>query len=241
MTMLSAPSCADKHKLTSVTPPCPTCGGTLVTDRDDDAMTTLRCPRCSKRDVAGWLNTSTGYKVVVKLAQTVRRSLAAEVDEIVSELAVAILERQADAPADEEGFKGWLRSLATSVAWAMRRGLMAVTPVIEDPADGVRGLNEVPDQTDDENESGFETPAELLRYERNLKRRVRYQLGKLSASQREAIYLRYFHGVVDLKGHAKSQGFCPNRYIMAAWRGRELLGQRMDHSGYARKPTLTGA
>jgi RNA polymerase sigma factor (sigma-70 family) len=214
-------------------PTCPTCGTQLVTTHDTDTLTELVCEQCSRPNVSAWLSTEAGYERVQQLARQFKGLARCDVDELASEIAVSLLECGKFATSGD-GFDGWVAEIARLTAARLWRDSRDKTTSVDPEI-----MKETVTEEFDDSEPPFENCSELVKHERNLRRRVQYQLAKLSAPRRAAITARYFLGL-NLSEVARSQGQEDSTARQALLRGKRELESLMDRHGYAasrKKPT----
>jgi RNA polymerase sigma factor (sigma-70 family) len=192
------------------------------------ARSSRKTPAAKPFDVAAWMATESGYDHLTTLARKVAGLAMSTADDMVSEIAVVLLENATSAPKTEAKFIVWAGEQAEAVAKRLRdeRLRYAATPTDTDI------LAATVEEGDDDNETEFEFCSELIAHERKLKSRVRTALSKLTEQHREAIHARYFAGV-SLTDVAAERGGCNSSERMRLLRAKKKLATLIDSNGYA--------
>lgn len=207
-------------------PKCPTCGTVLVVERDTPDVTTLRCPKCSKRNTGEWLATEGAYKAVRAAARKHRGLSLSDLDDLTQELVVAVLEAGV-APADEAEFAAWLDRTAYKVAGGLRNEELEQPGCVDTEvlAATVVGREECELTTEGEwDEWEKANKARAARIKRALK--------KLSDDHRAIIVERFFKKA-NLAQSARADEACDSRDRTRLWRAKRRLAELVDADGYA--------
>ncbi len=193
-------------------------------------MKSVRTRKTARKsfDVAGWMAGDDSLDIISGFARRVAAFSRAELDDLTSEIAVALLERQHEAPATEDEFLIWAEVVAEDVAKRLRNADMRNPGVATD----TDILAETVTQYDGDDEPLFETCAELVAHEQARAKRIKRVLAKLSEQQRQVIRDKFFRGRHLSAAAAESQ-MCDSSHRMRLLRAKRKLATLIDADGYA--------
>lgn len=194
-------------------------------------MATVRTSKRSRKsfDVANWLAADDTLDTLQHFARKVAAFSRTELDDLTSEIVLALLERQHEAPATEDEFLTWVQEVVIEDVAKRLRNADQRSPGVATDTDV---LAETVAQYDGDDEPQFEHCHELVAHERARARRVKRALAKLSESQRKAIQDRYFAGR-HLTATAAEEGTCDSSHRMRLMRGKRRLASLINADGYS--------
>ncbi len=199
-------------------------------------MKSVRTRKTARKsfDVAGWMAGDDSLDIISGFARRCYTFSRLELEDTISEIAVALLERQHEAPATEEEFLTWAAEVvAPEVVRRLDNKNRIVrgneVHVVNDK--GENAVNDAPELTDDE-QPDFEFCHQLVVHERRLADRVRYALAKLSEKQRQVIRDKFFRGR-HLSAAAAESEMCDSSHRMRLLRAKKKLAAMIDREGYA--------
>lgn len=197
-------------------------------------MTSVRTRKTARKspkafDVAEWMAGDDALDTLQLFARKVAAFSRSEIDDVTSEIAVALLERAADAPATEAEFLTWA---AEVVAEDVARKLRNADQRNPGTATETDVMAETVAQEDGGDEPDFEFCHELVAHERKRAVRIKRALAKLSEQQRQVIHDRFFAGR-HLTETAAAEGTCDSSHRMRLMRAKRKLTTFIDADGYA--------
>lgn len=197
-------------------------------------MTSVRTGRKSRKsatpfDVANWLAADDSLDIISGFARRVAAFSRAELDDLTSEIVLALLERQHEAPATEGEFLTWVQEVVAEDVAKKLRNADQRNPGIATETDV---MAETVAQDDGDDEPAFEFCSELMAHEKKRAARIKRALSKLSESQRQAITDKFFAGK-SLAGSAAESEMCDSSHRMRLMRGKRKLAAMIDREGYA--------
>lgn len=166
------------------------------------------------------------YEIIQELAVKHRVLAKVDSDDLNQEILVAVLEAKTMSKDEAERIK-WLQDTACQIACRLRNKEMAQPHAMDGEV-----MGEVFAAYDDEPEYEFENCEELVKYERNLKARVKRAVAKLSVEQQQVIKDKYLSGKQLSKVAADSE-MCDSSHRTRLYRAKLKLKSMIDHSGYA--------
>ncbi len=194
----------------------------------------------SKINVREWMASEDGYAMIELLASKYAKFSFGPTEDMTSELALAILEREAECPKSQSEFAEWLEQLAHETADNLSRKNRnpVATGSLSSECDGEEFQIDVADphavDLCAEMDCDVVYCSQLVAHERNRAARIKRALAKLSDDHRQAILDRYFTGKV-LSGVAAEEGMCDSSHRMRLLRAKNKLATMIDAEGYAVK------
>lgn len=191
-------------------------------------------------NIREWMATEDGYILIEEFAAKFAGFSFGPAEDMVSELALALLEREAECPKTKPARLKWIERVAEETANAVGRR--------NRPAKATGSLSGVSRDTGDEfnidvvdaaaadlchdAEPEFTHAFLLMEREKELAKRVKKALAKLTDQHRQAITDRYFTGKV-LSDEAAKDGKCDSSHRMRLLRAKKKLSTLIDADAYA--------
>ena len=204
-------------------------------------MTSVRtgrksCKTAKPFDVVNWLTADDTLDTIKTFAEKYTAFSRIDSDDVTSEIVLALLERQYEAPTTEAEFLTWVEEV---VAPEVGKRMLAAERRIERHekhvtagSDDTNIVELVAEETPDDGEPKFQFCHELVAHERKRAARIRRALSKLSDGQRQAIMDKFFAGK-SLAGVAADSEMCDSSHRMRLLRGKNKLAAMIDREGYS--------
>lgn len=177
-------------------------------------------------ETAVWLCLECSLETIQGLADKNRALSKIDVEDLQQEILVAIIEAKT-MPNGVKEQDEWLTKLAYDTACRLRNNERMQPQAMDGEV-----MGEMFEAYDDEPEYEFETCAELAKYERNLKARVKRAVAKLSVEHRQVITDKFLSGKI-LSEEAEEKGMCDSAIRTRLYRAKNKLKTMIDSSGYA--------
>ena len=216
----------------------------LTNPADTESVMMKVRPACksakSPFNIREWMASEDGYSLIEEFAAKFAGFSFGPAEDMISELALALLEREAECPKTKPARLKWIERVAEETANAVGRR--------NRPAKATGSLSGVSRETGDEfNIDVIDTAAPdlchdaepelaycflLVEREKELAKRVKKALAKLTEQHRQAIQDRYFTGKV-LSDEAAKDGKCDSSHRMRLLRAKKRLSTLIDADAFA--------
>lgn len=193
-----------------------------------------------KINIREWMASEDGYAMIESLASKYAKLSFGSVDDMTSELALAILERESECPKSQSEFAEWIEQVAHDTADNLSRKNRnpVATGSLSSECDGEEFQIDIVDPNASdlcaEMDCDIVYCSQLVTHERNRAARIKRALAKLSDDHRQVILDRYFTSKV-LSGVAANEGRCDSSHRMRLLRAKSKLATLIDSEGYAVK------
>jgi len=211
-------------------------GGDVLTPKQKPAKIGQLSPKKlvhrTKKDLELWLaNHYDEMRVLARKYLALSRShhkckSADDLDNLLADIAVSVLE-STDAPIHEDEFTRWLDGLGKKSAC----GILSTEQEQPGSMDTDIIGAVVVDESQIEDEPMFENASEMVKYERNLRARVKRAISKLSVAHQDVLTKKYF-SKLSLTDTAKAAGRCASSDRMRLLRAKKKLAELIDYHGY---------
>lgn len=185
-----------------------------------------------------WMGSEDGYAVIQEFAVKYAAFSRGSADDLFQDIALALLEREAECPKTKPAREKWLERVAEETAdkTARQNRPAKATASLSQESDGDEFTMDVADtQSVDlchDDEPAYEFCSELVAHEKRRAARIRTALNKLTEQHREVIRDRFFSKTV-LSAKAAGVGMCDSSHRMRLLRAKKKLSTLIDSEGFA--------